>query len=101
MVEVSATSIQALRFGTSAAADPLGIGDESWDAGAREEGGTGDPLQDIKALREVRLVVRGGFKVRSPDEAGVSRRRRRPSITGPIFDLAHTAPSPSLTPPRA
>ncbi len=71
MIEANATPMQALRFGTSAAADLLGVGDE---VGTLEPGKkadlvavTADPLQDIRALREVRLVVRGGVEVRSPD----------------------------------
>ncbi len=61
MVETSPTSIQALRFGTSAAAELLGVSDE---VGTLKPGKkadlvavTGDPLQDIRALREVRLVA--------------------------------------------
>ena len=64
MIEAGATSTQALRFGASADADLPGVGDE---AGTLEPGNkadlvavTGDPSQDIRALREVRLVVRGG-----------------------------------------
>ncbi len=71
MIEAGATSTQALRFGASADADLPGVGDE---AGTLEPGKkadlvavTGDPSQDIRALRELRLVVRGGVEVRSPD----------------------------------
>jgi imidazolonepropionase-like amidohydrolase len=67
MVEAGATPMQALRFGTAAAAELLGIGEE---LGTLEPGKkadlvavTGNPLQDIDALREVRLVLRGGAKV--------------------------------------
>jgi imidazolonepropionase-like amidohydrolase len=67
MVEAGATPMQALRFGTAAAAVLLGIGEE---LGTLEPGKkadvvavTGNPLQDIEALREVRLVLRGGVKV--------------------------------------
>jgi imidazolonepropionase-like amidohydrolase len=67
MVEAGATPPQALRFGTSAAAELLGLGDE---VGALEPGKradllavTGDPTLDIKALREVRLVLRDGAEV--------------------------------------
>jgi imidazolonepropionase-like amidohydrolase len=67
MVEAGATPMQALRFGTAAAAELLGIGEE---LGTLEPGKkadlvavTGNPLQDIDALREVRLVLRGGVKV--------------------------------------
>jgi imidazolonepropionase-like amidohydrolase len=64
MVEAGATPEQALRFGTSAAAELLGLGDE---VGALEPGKradllavAGDPTLDIRALREVRLVLRDG-----------------------------------------
>ena len=67
MVEAGANPMQALRFGTAAAAELLGIGEE---LGMLEPGKkadlvavTGNPLQDIDALREVRLVLRGGVKV--------------------------------------
>ena len=67
MVEAGATPPQALRFGTSAAAELLGLGDE---VGALEPGKradllavAGDPTLDIKALREVRLVLRDGAEV--------------------------------------
>jgi imidazolonepropionase-like amidohydrolase len=64
MVEAGATPQQALRFGTSAAAELLGLGDE---VGALEPGKradllavAGDPTLDILALGEVRLVLRDG-----------------------------------------
>jgi imidazolonepropionase-like amidohydrolase len=67
MVEAGATPQQALRFGTFAAAELLGLGDE---VGALEPGKradllavAGDPTLDIKALREVRLVLRDGAEV--------------------------------------
>ncbi len=67
MVEAGATPMQALRFGTAAAAELLGIGEE---LGTLEPGKkadlvavAGNPLQDIGALREVRLVLRNGVKV--------------------------------------
>ena len=67
MVEAGATPMQALRFGTVAAAELLGIGEE---LGTLEPGKkadlvavAGNPLQDIGALREVRLVLRNGVKV--------------------------------------
>lgn len=73
MVEAGASSTQVLRFGTSDAAELLGIGDE---AGTLEPGKAadlvavaGDPLEDIEALREVQLVVRGGVEVSSSNEA--------------------------------
>jgi imidazolonepropionase-like amidohydrolase len=59
--------MEALRFGTAAAAELLGIGEE---LGTLEPGKkadlvavTGNPLQDIDALRDVRLVLRNGVKV--------------------------------------
>ncbi len=51
MVEAGADPIQAIRFGTSAAADLLAV--------------AGDPTSDIGALRHVRLVLRGGVEVTS------------------------------------
>ena len=66
MVEAGATPMQALRFGTTAAAKLLGIGEE---LGTLEPGKkadlvavTGNPLQNIDALRDVRLVLRNGIK---------------------------------------
>ena len=59
--------MQALHFGTAAAAELLGIDEE---LGTLEPGKkadlvavTGNPLQDIDALRDVRLVLRNGAKV--------------------------------------
>jgi imidazolonepropionase-like amidohydrolase len=59
--------MQALRFGTAAAAELLGIGEE---LGTLEPGKKADlvavtdnPLQDMDALRDVRLVLRNGVKV--------------------------------------
>jgi imidazolonepropionase-like amidohydrolase len=67
MVEAGATPLEALRHGTSAAADLLGLGEES---GALKPGKKadllavgGDPLHDIRTLREVRLVLRDGSEV--------------------------------------
>ena len=67
MVEAGATPQQALRFGTSAAAELLGLGDE---VGVLEPGKradllavAGDPTLDIQSLREVRLVLRDGVVV--------------------------------------
>jgi imidazolonepropionase-like amidohydrolase len=64
--------VQILRFATSAAAELLGIGDET---GRLKPGKTADlvavasdPLEDIEALRKVQLVVRGGVDVRSSNE---------------------------------
>jgi imidazolonepropionase-like amidohydrolase len=67
MVESGASPMQVLRFGTSAAADLLGLGDEvgSLEPGKRADllAVDGDPTSDILALREVRLVVRDGSGV--------------------------------------
>ncbi|MDQ5818690.1 MAG: amidohydrolase family protein [Actinomycetota bacterium] len=67
MVESGASPLQALRFGTSAAADLLGLGEEvgSLEPGKRADllAVDGDPTADILALREVRLVLRDGFRV--------------------------------------
>jgi imidazolonepropionase-like amidohydrolase len=78
MVESGASPIQALRFGTSAAADLLGLGDEvgSLEPGKRADllAVAGDPTSEILALREVRLVVRDGSGVEgkySQDQLGV------------------------------
>jgi imidazolonepropionase-like amidohydrolase len=67
MVEAGGNPMQALRFATSAAAELLGIGDET---GTLEPGRSadlvavaGDPQEDIEALSEVRLVVREGVEV--------------------------------------
>ena len=74
MVEAGAAPVQALRFGTAAAAELLGIGEE---LGTLEPGKkadliavAGNPLQDIGALREVRLVLRGGVEVRLANQVG-------------------------------
>ena len=78
MVESGASPIQALRFGTSAAADLLGMGHEvgSLEPGKRADllAVDGDPTSEILALREVRLVVRDGSGVEgkcSQDQLGV------------------------------
>ena len=67
MVAAGATPRQALRCATAAAADLLGIGN---DVGTLEPGKradmlvvAGDPLRDLGALRDVRLVVRDGTRV--------------------------------------
>jgi imidazolonepropionase-like amidohydrolase len=67
MVELGATPFEVLRYGTSAAADLLGLAKE---VGTLEPGKKadllavgGDPLHDIRALREVRLVLRDGARV--------------------------------------
>lgn len=71
MVEAGATQVQALSFGTTAAAELLGLGDE---LGTLEPGKKADlvaldddPSKDIEALHRVRLVLRGGIEVYSPD----------------------------------
>jgi imidazolonepropionase-like amidohydrolase len=78
MVESGASPIQALRFGTSAAADLLGLGDEvgSLEPGKRADllAVDGDPTSEILALREVRLVLRDGSRVEGKyprDQLGV------------------------------
>jgi imidazolonepropionase-like amidohydrolase len=78
MVESGASPIQALCFGTSAAADLPGLGDEvgSLEPGKRADllALDGDPTSAILALREVRLVVRDGSGVEekySQDQLGV------------------------------
>ena len=78
MVESGASPIQALRFGTSAAADLLGLGDEvgSLEPGKRADllAVDGDPTSEILALRDVRMVLRNGSGVEgrySRDQLGV------------------------------
>ena len=78
MVESGASPIQALRFGTSAAADLLGLGDEvgSLEPGKRADllAVGGDPTSEILALRGVRMVLRDGSGVEgrySRDQLGV------------------------------
>ena len=78
MVESGVSPIQALRFGTSAAADLLGLGDEvgSLEPGKRADllAVDGDPTSEILALRDVRLVLRDGSGVAgrySRDQLGV------------------------------
>jgi imidazolonepropionase-like amidohydrolase len=67
MVEAGAVPAEALRYGTSAAADLLGLAEEvgTLEPGKRADllAVAGDPLHDIRALREVRLVVRDGAGV--------------------------------------
>ncbi len=67
MVENGATPMQALRYCTSASADLLGLGD---DVGTLVPGKqadllavAGNPASDIRALGEVRLVLRNGTEV--------------------------------------
>jgi len=65
MVEYGATPMQAIRFGTAAAADLLGLGGEigTLEPGKRADllAVGGDPIRDIRALRDVRLVMRDGI----------------------------------------
>ena len=67
MVESGASPVQALRFGTSAAADLLGLGDEMGSLAPGKRADLlvvdGDPTSEILALREVRLVLRDGSRV--------------------------------------
>jgi imidazolonepropionase-like amidohydrolase len=67
MVEAGAVPAEALRYGTSAAADLLGLAEEvgTLETGKRADllAVAGDPLHDIRALREVRLVLRDGAEV--------------------------------------
>ncbi|MEJ7814339.1 MAG: amidohydrolase family protein [Rubrobacter sp.] len=69
MVEASATLQQALKFGTSGAARLLGLGDELGTLGPGKRADVlavgGDPLRDVHALDEVRLVLRDGVEVAS------------------------------------
>ena len=67
MVGLGASPMQAIRFGTAAAAEVLGLAGE---IGALERGRRadllvvgGDPSRDIEALRQVRLVLRDGVVV--------------------------------------
>lgn len=74
MVEAGATPQQALRFGTSGAAGLLGLGDElgTLKAGKRADvlAVGGDPLRDIHALDDVRLVLRDGVAVAGEPRPG-------------------------------
>jgi imidazolonepropionase-like amidohydrolase len=69
MVEAGATPQQALKFGTSGAARLLGLGNELGTLGPGKRADVlavgGDPLRDIHALDEVRLVLRDGVEVAS------------------------------------
>ena len=67
MVEAGATPAQAIRFGTSAAADLLGLGEEvgTLEPGKRADllAVAGDPLQDVRSLQDILLVVTAGRHV--------------------------------------
>jgi len=70
MVEHGATPQQALRAGTLAAAGLLNV---SGEAGVLQPGRradivavSADPLRDIRAMRDVKLVVQGGREIRPP-----------------------------------
>jgi imidazolonepropionase-like amidohydrolase len=69
MVVSGVSPVQALRFGTSGAADLSGLGDEvgSLQPGKRADllAVDGDPTSDLLALRAVRLVLRDGSVVTS------------------------------------
>jgi imidazolonepropionase-like amidohydrolase len=74
MVRCGATPTQALLYGTSAAADLLGLAEET---GTLEPGKradiiavSGNPLEDIGALRRVRMVVRDGERVSLSGDRG-------------------------------
>jgi imidazolonepropionase-like amidohydrolase len=67
MVEVGATPMQALRYGTSAPADLLGLSEEVGTLAPGKQADLlavdGNPTNDIRALRKVRLVLRSGAEV--------------------------------------
>jgi imidazolonepropionase-like amidohydrolase len=71
MVEAGATQVQALSFGTAAAAELLGLADELGTLEPVKKADLvavdGDPSKDIEALHRVRLVLGGGIEVYSPD----------------------------------
>lgn len=71
MVEAGADPMQVLRFATSATAELLGIGNETGTLEPEKaaDPAAGDSLENSKALREVRLVVRGGAEVGSSNGA--------------------------------
>lgn len=67
MVEAGATPMQAIRFGTSAAAELLGleeVGTLEADKKADLIAVSGDPLADITNLEEIELVVLEGARLR-------------------------------------
>ncbi len=67
MVQYGATPVQALRYGTSAAAELLGLIGETGTlkSGKRADmvAVYGNPLENIEALRAVRMVVHDGESV--------------------------------------
>ena len=68
MVEAGATPMQAIQFGTSGAAELLGLETEigSLEAGKRADflAVSGNPLEDIACIEQVDLVVMGGVNIR-------------------------------------
>ncbi len=66
MVEAGSTPIDALRYGTSSAAELLGLSGEigTLEPGKRADilAVNGNPLQDIRAVHGVRLVLRNGVE---------------------------------------
>ena len=70
MVALGMTPMQAIKSATSVAAQEMGLGDE---IGTVREGFRadiiavhGNPLTDIKQLREVSLVIKDGAVVKAP-----------------------------------
>jgi imidazolonepropionase-like amidohydrolase len=70
LVKYGMTPLQALRAGTSVAAELLGLGSG---IGSIERGKAadivavdGDPFRDMRALRNVAFVMKGGKVVRGP-----------------------------------
>jgi imidazolonepropionase-like amidohydrolase len=67
MVEAGATPMQALRYGTSAPADLLGLSEEVGTLAPGKQADLlavdGNPINDIRVLRKVRLVLRSGAEV--------------------------------------
>jgi imidazolonepropionase-like amidohydrolase len=67
MVEAGATPMQALRYGTSAPADLLGLSEEVGTLAPGKQADLlavdGNPINDIRVLRKVRLVLLSGAEV--------------------------------------